>query len=96
MDFVNAFSESLRDQIFVSFILLMWYITLIDFSSIKTALYFWDKLLLVMEYNPLYILLVPFADILKGFLHLDLQEIVVCSSCVTLLPGFGIRVILAL
>ena len=52
----------------------MWYITLIDFSSIKTALYFWDKLLLVMEYNPLYILLVQFADILKGFLHLDLQE----------------------
>ena len=65
LDFVNAFPESLRDEVFLSFILLMWYITLIDFSSIKTALCFWDKLLLVMEYNPLYILLVQFADILK-------------------------------
>ena len=90
MDFVNAFSESLRDEVFLFFSLLMWYITLIDFSSMKTALYFWDKLLLVMEYNPLSILLVQFADILKGFLHLDLPEIVVCSSCVTLLRGFRI------
>ena len=48
----KAFSASIEIIIwFLSFNLLMWCITLIDFADIKESLHSWDKAHLVMMYD---------------------------------------------
>jgi len=58
------------------------------------TLHSWDKLQLIMVYNPLYILLDTTSQYFVEDFGIYIHEILVCSLLVMSLSSFGIRVIL--
>ena len=81
LNFVNVLSPSIEMILwFLSLILLMWYITLIDLQIIEPSLHPCNKSCFIMLFDTFYILLNYLLIFCWGVLHLYSLEILICKS----------------